>query len=393
MTRTTTTLDLATLLTDASIDITKLKKSEIGNLGQLAVAILEKEPITFNTSVGTLRELLKDLKQTVTSWSERDQKRLISRYGTGTIDMKDLILTSRQRSLYRKIGINDCLKEIGDDDILEELDDSDDPDTILDLLQLIVDSASPRRKREIITRYARRASKRKKQQELQLESDRQAKRAADQMINSILFGVKAKVDRCAETTTKTLEVETKPIEGITELTVQSQIDKTLTVVNAAEHMLRLAEREPRITKNQQLAVDYLKETRAKNLQTFETIRNRLEIHASSGCKLTTAGQIVHNNQCLEQTLTTKSLLEGFVYGMTEIQPAVRHAMRVLLGRELVNLNVDYAWVMTQDRIPKPERFIKKGNQNKTSNKKHSVTDRGSKAESINHQTKPQPSSQ
>ena len=162
-------------------------------------------------------------------------------------------LNSGTKNLVPTGRNHDCLREQGDDDILLELQETDDEDTTLELLHLMADTASLLRRREIITRHARRAAEKRKLAETRAEADRLAKSRADQMINSVLHGVKTKLDRCAKTQTTTMEVKTKPIEGQTALTVQKQVDHTLAVVNAAEHMLQLAEQEPGITKNQHLA--------------------------------------------------------------------------------------------------------------------------------------------
>ena len=349
---TRTTLTLETLLTDTSVDIKKLSTARIGNLADLAAKILTK-PIT--TSVGEQRKLLMELKSTVLSWSKRDRKRLIDRTSTGAYNLDDLILNLDQRNLFEKAGIQDVIKEPGDDDLLAELNDSDDEDTTLELLHLMADSASPLRKRQIVTRYARRAAAKKRLMEEKAKQSQDAKKRADQMINSILYGVNSKVENCCETKTKSLKVDLHALEGATELTVQNQITKAFETVKAAEHMLRLGEAEPRLGKNQQLAIDYLKEVRAKNRETFQAIRERLRPHVSAGCKISPGGQLVHMSECTDQDLDSPDLIRGFCYGMTELQPAIRHALRVLFQRELNNISLDYNWVLTRSRIPKPEK--------------------------------------
>ncbi len=83
----------------------------------------------------------------------------------------------------------------------------------------MADSASPLRKRQIVTRYARRAAAKKRLMEEKAKQSQDAKKRADQMINSILYGVNSKAENCCETKTRSLKVDLHALEGATELTV------------------------------------------------------------------------------------------------------------------------------------------------------------------------------
>ena len=378
-----TQIPLSKLLYDDTLDLQKLKKAEIGTLDDLARAILLDRGSA--TSVTEMRARLAKIKQMILNWAPRDQKRLVDRWTAGS-DPKALILTDLERQKYKLVGIEDLLKEQGDEDLLLELESDEDPRTALELLHSISDSASVLRRRQIKSRYVRYTETKRREAERKAAMELTMKQKADQAINSILYGVDAKLRRGENSSVNNLGVQLSPVEGRVELTPQNQIDKTMATVEAADHLLRLAETVPRLTKNQQLAVDFLKEVRATNETTFKAIRKRLAPHLQQSCRLTTTGQMVHGSSCPDSELKGSDLIQLFRLSMVEIQPATRHAMRVLLQKGLTNPDVDYLWVLNQSSVGRgldgKTQWRQKGTGNATKQPKKGTV----------HLGKPEPSS-
>lgn len=266
---------------------------------------------------------------------------MIKGWDVDAVSADQLILNQKERDLDAKVKITALLRETGDDDILGEISEEDSEDVALGVMYSICDSASVNRKRQIRARYVRMETlNRKNIQHKRAAFDHQAKQA-DHAINNILYGITQRVERAARSTADSLKVDVSPLEQRVELSPQVQLDRALDTVKAADHLLRLGGAAPKLTSNQQLAIDYLKEVRASNEATFKTIRDRLEIHHRAGCKISQEGQVIHKKTCTDQELSGTDLLQSFRYGMSEIQPATRHAMRVLLGRPLTNPLLDY----------------------------------------------------
>ena len=193
-------------------------------------------------------------------------------------------------------------------------------------------TASTLRQRQIKSRWIRVQALRRKQETNRPDQIEKQKQTADQAISTLLYGLNNQVRSCETCDVKTLQPVRTAVEGQRELTPQGQMKKTVATVKTCDHLIRLAEAEPRLAKNQQLAVDYLKEVRASNRFTFEGIRKRLEIHLKSKCRLESQGQFIHSTVCSDTELNGPELLDLFHYGMVKLQPAVRHAMRLLLER-------------------------------------------------------------